>query len=260
MRNYVTNYKMHYSKIGGEQKMICNFEDFCRELSECGFSMGGGNAKGIYTVIPYDWTEQENYDSPVKWHTGDPETDPWEWRMRVLQERNDIAYAKAFFRTSGYITKEWYPLFYSVRRKGETFEDAYEDGTVSQTAKQIYEIISERETALHEIKQLGDFRREDNSKFDRALIELQMRMFITMCGTAQKVNRYGIAYGWNSTVFTTVEDFWEKRGISLPTLDPAESQEKIRAQIMKLNPDAKQKKIEKFIKGYGIAFAMQNGF
>ena len=249
MRNYVTNYKMHYSKIGGEQKMICNFEDFCRELSECGFSMGGGNAKGIYAVIPYDWTEQENYDSPVKWHTGDPETDPWEWRMRVLEERDDIAYAKVFFRTSGYITKEWYPLFYSVRRKGETFEDAYEDGTVSQTAKLIYEIISEKETALHEIKQLGDFRREDNSKFDRALIELQMRMFITMCGTAQKVNRYGIAYGWNSTVFTTVEDFWEKRGISLPTLDPAESQEKIRAQIMKLNPDAKQKKIEKFIKG-----------
>lgn len=41
-------------------KMICNFEDFCRELSECGFSMGGGNAKGIYSVIPYDWTEQEN--------------------------------------------------------------------------------------------------------------------------------------------------------------------------------------------------------
>ena len=249
MRNYVTNYKMHYSKIGGEQKMICNFEDFCRELSECGFSMGGGNAKGIYAVIPYDWTEQENYDSPVKWHTGDPETDPWEWRMRVLQERDDIAYAKVFFRTSGYITKEWYPLFYSVRRKGETFEDAYEDGTVSQTAKLIYEIISEKETALHEIKQLGGFRREDNSKFDRALVELQMRMFITMCGTAQKVNRYGIAYGWNSTVFTTVEDFWEKRGISLPALDPAESQERIRAQIMKLNPDAKQKKIEKFIKG-----------
>lgn len=230
-------------------KMICNFEDFCRELSECGFSMGGGNAKGIYTVIPYDWTEQENYDSPIKWHTGDRETDPWEWRMRVLQERNDIAYAKVFFRTSGYITKEWYPLFYSVRRKGETFEDAYEDGTVSQTAKLIYEIISEKETALHEIKQLGGFRREDNSKFDRALIELQMRMFITMCGAAQKVNRYGIAYGWNSTVFTTVEDFWEKRGISLPALDPAESEEKIRAQIMKLNPDAEQKKIEKFIKG-----------
>ena len=62
--------------------MIRNFSDFCTELIASGFSMGGGNAKGIYAVIPYDWTEQEAVDSPVKWHTGDPETDPWEWRMR----------------------------------------------------------------------------------------------------------------------------------------------------------------------------------
>ena len=229
--------------------MICNFEDFCVELSEYGFSMGGGNAKGIYSVIPYDWAEQENYDSPIKWHTGDPKTDPWEWRMRVLEERDDIAYAKVFFRTSGYITKEWYPLYYSVRRKGETLEDAYENGTISQTARQIYEIIADREVTLHEIKQLGGFRREDNSRFERALVELQMRMFITMCGREQKVNRYGIAYGWNSTVFTTVEDFWVKRGMSLTESDPESSYEKIRAQIMKLNPDAGQKKIEKFIRG-----------
>ena len=169
--------------------------------------------------------------------------------MRVLEERDDIAYAKVFFRTSGYITKEWYPLFYSVRRKGETLEDAYENGTISQTARQIYEIIADREVTLHEIKQLGGFRREDNSRFERALVELQMRMFITMCGREQKVNRYGIAYGWNSTVFTTVEDFWVKRGMSLTESDPESSYEKIRAQIMKLNPDAGQKKIEKFIRG-----------
>ena len=115
--------------------MIHNFADFCKELSECGFSMGGGNAKGIYAVIPYDWKEQEFVDSPVKWHTGDPETDPWEWRMRVLEERDDIAYAKVFFKTSGFITKEWYPYFYAVRRNGETFEEAYESGTISQTVR-----------------------------------------------------------------------------------------------------------------------------
>ena len=27
--------------------MIQNFEDFCRELNTCGFSMGGGNAKDL---------------------------------------------------------------------------------------------------------------------------------------------------------------------------------------------------------------------
>lgn len=210
---------------------------------------GGGNAKGIWSVIPYDWTAQEYGGCPVRWHTGDPETDPWEWRMRVLEEREDIAYGKVFFQTSGYIAKEWYPFFYAVRRSGETFSDAYENGTISQTAKRIYEIVSDGEVAFHEIKQLGGFRREDKAKFDRAMVELQMGMFITMCGRAQKVNQYGIAYGWNSTVFTTVEDFWEKRGFSLPDLDPEESYEAVRAQVLRLNPAAEEKKIKKFIRG-----------
>lgn len=229
--------------------MIHNFADFYKELLECGFSMGGGNAKGIYAVVPYDWKEQEYIDSPVKWHTGDPETDPWEWRMRVLEERDDIAYAKVFFKTSGFITKEWFPYFYAVRRGGETFEEAYENGTMSQMAKRIYEIVSEGEMAFHEIKQAGYFTKEDNAGFERAIVELQMRMFITMCGRAQKVNKYGEAYGWSSTVFTTVEDFWEKRGVILPDLDPKTSYEKIREQITRLNPEAADKKIEKFIRG-----------
>lgn len=206
--------------------MIHNFEDFCNELSECGFSMGGGNAKGIYAVIPYDWREQEFVDSPVRWHTGDPETDPWEWRMRVLEERDDIAYAKVFFKTSGFITREWYPYFYAVRRNGETFEEAYENGTISQMAKRIYEIVSAGEIAFHEIKQAGYFTREANAGFERAIVELQMRMFITMCGRTQKLNQYGEGYGWNSTVFTTVEDFWQKRGVLLPDVDPRRAAKK----------------------------------
>lgn len=234
-------------KVGKD--MIHNFSDFCNELLECGFSMGGGNAKGIYAVVPYDWKEQEFIDTPVKWHTGNPETDPWEWRMRVLEERDDIAYAKVFFKTSGFITKEWYPYFYAVRRNRETFEEAYDSGTISHMAKRIYEIVSEGEIAFHEIKQAGYFGREDNAAFERAIVELQMRMFITMSGRAQKVNKYGEAYGWSSTVFTTVEDFWEKRGLILPDLDPKESFEKIREQILRLNPEAAEKKMERFIRG-----------
>ena len=102
--------------------MIQNFADFCRELLSCGFSMGGGNAKGIFALIDYDWTNQDVLDTPVKWHCGDPEVDPWEWRMRVLEERTDIAYSKVFFKTSGFITRDWYPFFYAVRRNGESFE------------------------------------------------------------------------------------------------------------------------------------------
>lgn len=229
--------------------MINNFSDFCDVLMKCGFSMGGGNPKGIYAVIPYGWQEQDSILSPIKWHTGDFETDPWEWRMRVLEERDDIAYSKLFFRSSGYITKDWYPYFYAVRRNGETFDEVYENGTISEMAKQIYAIVSAGEIPLHEIKKKGGFSREDNAKFERALVELQMRMFITMCGRAQKKNKYGEGYGWNSTVFTTVENFWYTRSFTLPHLNPIESYALIKTQILKLNPIAKQKAIDKFIRG-----------
>ena len=66
--------------------MVQCFEDFCDELLKSGFSLGGGSDKGIYAIVPFDWTEQPA-DTPVRWHTGDPKTDPWEWRMRVLEER-----------------------------------------------------------------------------------------------------------------------------------------------------------------------------
>lgn len=230
--------------------MINNFSDFCSALYNCGFSMGGGNAKGIFALIPNNWNEQGTIESLVKWHTTDPETDPWEWRMRVLEEREDIAYSKVFFRASGYITKEWYPYFYAVRRKGLSFEQEYGDGTLSNMAKRIYEIIfSNGEAALHEMKQLGGFTKEENSAFERAIIELQMRMFITMSGSKQKTNRFGEGYGWYSTIFTTVEDFWSKRNFELESLDYDFSYKKIKEQVLKLYPDANSKKIDKFIKG-----------
>ncbi len=229
--------------------MIQNFDDFCRELNHCGFSMGGGNAKGIFALIDYDWLNQDILGTPVKWHCGDPEVDPWEWRMRVLEERTDIAYSKLFFKTSGFITKDWYSCFYAVRRNGETFESSYERGGISHTAKRIYDIVRDGYMALHEIKTLGGFGKEDKSQFDRAMVELQMGMFITMTGRQQKKNKYGIEYGWNSTVFTTVENFWAERGFEIPELDADESYEKIRQQILLLNPTAEEKTIRKFIVG-----------
>ena len=42
--------------------MIRIFEDFCRELNSSGFSMGGGNAKGIFALIDYNWLHQDIID------------------------------------------------------------------------------------------------------------------------------------------------------------------------------------------------------
>lgn len=231
--------------------MIQNYNDFVAALLQAGFSMGGGNSAGIFAVVPWSWDEIPPYDTPVKWHTGDPETDPWEWRIRVLDERSDIAYGKLFFKKSGYITKEFYPYFLAARRGGITAEEAYEEGNMSQYAKRIYDIVAEYETLpLHAIKQVGGFSKDDASKFDRALVELQMNLYLTMCGRQQKLSQKGELYGWSSTVFCTVERYFGAEVFEhAQSIVQAEAVETIARRVLRLNPAAEAKKILKFIKG-----------
>ena len=229
---------------------IQNYDDFCGALLDAGFSMGGGNNEGVFGLINYGWENQPE-GAKVVWHTGDPEYDPWEWRIRVLDEREDIAYSKLFFNKSGYIAKDWYPCFLAARRGGTSLHEEYETGTVSNYAKKIYELISENLVLpLHAIKQLGGFGKEDKSKFDRALTELQMKLYITMCGRQQKISEAGTAYSWSSTVFCTTEQFWGKTVFQeAAKLSKEQAIEMITGQIYKLNPDAAGKKIAKFICG-----------
>jgi len=229
--------------------MICNYNDFVGALLDAGFSMGGGSSDGIYSVIDWSWNEEPPYDTPVRWHTGEPETDPWEWRMRVLDERSDIAYAKLFSKRSGFITKEWYPYFLAVRRGGLTFDEAYDDGTISYYAKRIYDVVIDNGALpTHSIKQLAGFGQGDKSNFDKALTELQMKMHLTMCGRQQKSSMLGINIAWASTVLTTTENFFgEEVFEEAASVTKESAYDRIREQILKLNPSAQEKKIAKFI-------------
>lgn len=234
------------------ESMIRCYDDFVAELLKAGFSMGGGSDDGVYSVISWSWEDSPPYDTPVRWHTGDPETDPWEWRMRVLEERSDIAYSKLFFKKSGYITEKWYPYFLAVRRNNRTFDEAYADGTLSYEAKLLYDIIREQGAVpLHTLKALSGLgAKESKSRFDRGLTELQMRMYVTMCARKQKQSQAGDEYGWFSTVFCTVERFFPAAVFEkAASLMPEEAADAIRRQISALNPKTDRKQSEKFIRG-----------
>jgi len=239
--------------------LIQNYNDFVETLLTAGFSMGTGRGDGIYAIVTWGWRETPPYDTPVEWHTECPETDPWEWRMRVLEERNDIAYGKVFFKKTGFITKEWYPYFLAARRSnGLSFEEAYADGHISHAARRVYDVIVQNGSLpSNSIKSLAGFKREDKSVFERALVELQMKMFVTMCGRHEQSHMA-------SNVFCTVDRFFQEHDI--PTdLGFFESKDdvlkkaaaiskdaaikKITRQVLKLNPHAEEKKILKFICG-----------
>jgi len=229
---------------------IHNYSDFCEVLLEAGFSMGGGNDEGIFAAVSFGWKDEPS-ESPLRWHTGDAETDPWEWRVRVLRERDDVAYGKFFFKKSGYITREWFPYFLAARRGDASLSDSYYDGHVSQAAKRIHSVILGSEHGVlpvEEIKRLGGFGKEDKSAFDRAIAELQGDLFVTMCGTNRHVNAKGEEYGWNSMMYCTTESFWGAEVFAeAATLTQADASAAITERILMLNPSAEAKKIAKFI-------------
>ena len=230
---------------------IKEYQGFVEALLKSGFSMGGGNDEGVFSLIPWSWDETPPYETPVRWHTGEKETDPWEWRMRVLDERRDIAYGKVFFKKSGYITRAFAPYFLAARRGKEEFAGAYAEGTLSHAAKRIYNAVLEYGTLpLHAIKQIASFGAEEKSRFDSALTELQMRMFLTMCGRQQKLSQKGEEYGWYSTVFCTTEQFWgEEVFAEAASIKKDDAIKAISDQVYVLNPQAEEKKIRKFILG-----------
>ena len=232
--------------------MIACYDDFVRELLAAGFSSGSGNPHGVFSLIPFTWEEQPYItDSPIRWHTEEPETDPWEWRMRVLYERRDIAYAKLFRRASGFITKEWYPDFISLRRGGDTFAEAWETGSVTHAMKRIYDAVERLGPVLSpELKREAGFGKEESALFEQALTDLQMRMFLTICGQGKRRNKFGQEYGWYCAKLCTVEQFWGDAFIqNALVLDPSDAEARLTAQALRLNPEAKKQDIRRFLFG-----------
>ena len=171
--------------------------------------------------------------------------------MRVLEDRDDISYAKVFFQRSGYITRAWAPAFLAARRDGATFDDAYEDGKMSHAAKRVYDVVrAGGALPVHIIRQEAGFGKEEKSRFERAIVELQMRMYITVSGRQQKRSNRGEEYGWASAVYCTTEAFWGEAVCAEAAAIPGtEAAERIAARVRTLNPDVEAKRLAKFIRG-----------
>lgn len=230
---------------------IHHYNDFIAALEEAGFAMAGGSADGIYSIIPWGWDAEPPYDTRVTWHSGKPDLDPWIWRLRVLEEGGRFAYGKVFFKKGGFITRQWYPHFLKVRRKGQTMEEAFAEGRISYEAKEAYDaVVRLQPVPLHTLKAELGITRDSKSSFDRALVELQMGLWVTISGARPKQSQDGQDYGWSSTVFTTTEAFWGPEVFDeAGTLSEKAAHEAIREQIVRLNPEARAAKMNRFIDG-----------
>ena len=192
------------------------------------------------------------------WWTGDPETDPWEWRQ-IASRHPDIAYGKFFDKKAGFISKEWFPTFANYRRNGYDFEALFEDEFAPYRDKKIMDAFCLDDEAVgkeimsNELKEMAGFGKcKDGSagekNFDGTLTGLQMQTYLIVSDFRQKKNRKGQGYGWYIAAYETPETKWGYDFVSSGYgEDPADSWKSIAKQVKTVIPEADDEAIWKVL-------------
>ena len=196
----------------------------------------------------------EEHTMASQWWTGNPETDPWEWRM-ILAADESIAYGKFFNKTAGFISKDFFPTFANYRRNGYDFDALFEDELASYRAKKIMDVFDlndesvGRQIMSSEVKQLAGFSKDGGEKnFEGVITDLQMQTYLIMGDFKQKKNKKGVTYGWHIAVMETPETKWGRGVVSACyNEDPAESWKKIVTRMHESFPEATDDQIRKML-------------
>lgn len=185
------------------------------------------------------------------WWSGDPEKDPWEWRI-ILSRHKDIAYGKFFNKKAGYVSKKRFPVFANYRRNGYDFEALVGDELASHRARKIMNALelddelAGLEMLSFELKEKARFGKGGEKNFEGSITDLQMQTFLLVSDFRQKVNKKGQSYGWHIAALETPETKWGYDYIAEGYKEPPEeSWNKIVKRIRKICPDAEADQIRK---------------
>ena len=203
-------------------ELLLTYEDFLRYVNQTGLlAFYGKMPAGIPTLQAL--TLEKN------WHTGDAETDPWQWKDRAAQEHT-LAFGCVLNGYKGFLSKDLYPLFYDAFCEKETLEERYYEGHVSKTEMDVFRLFesgavlstADVRSALHVTKKQGA------AALDTALKSLQRQFLLSVCGNKRKLSFDGLAYGWPANAYCLTE-LWAGDWLSEPRISRQEAREVILA-------------------------------
>ena len=187
------------------------------------------------------------------WWTDDPARDPWAWRQ-ILARDPEIAYGKFFDKKTGFISKEWFPVFANYRRNGYDFDALCDDGLAPYRNHRLMdafepdEQMNSLELLSYKAKQKAGFGKDGQKNFEGVLAELQMQTYLIMSDFRQKKNKKGQAYGWHIAALETPETKWGHAFIASGYQEePMESCRKIIDRVRQYFPDAEEKALRKML-------------
>lgn len=178
-------------------RLTC-YSDFLERVDELGFMPMGAAVAGL----PFLGEEVD----PASWHTGDVETDPWQWKDRAAAEKR-AAYGCILGGEKGFVSARFYPIFLAACRPLEPMPERYESGVVNQTTWQLWSLF-QAQTGLNtsEVRQLMKVTAKSGaSRVETSLGALQAEFYITVSGVRRRVAKNGKPFGWPASVFDRVE-------------------------------------------------------
>ncbi|MBN1286310.1 MAG: hypothetical protein JXB47_13005 [Anaerolineae bacterium] len=124
----------------------------------------------------------------------------WDWKDTLLGARRWY-YAKVLRRRATLVSLDLLPTFYALSPNYGDYEadylEAYKDGELSAEAKVIYEaLLSEGPLHTVELRRAARLAADSaKSRFERALVELQVRLMVQPTGVAEAgAWRYAFVY------------------------------------------------------------------
>jgi len=208
----------------------------------------------------------ENLTDPSCWWCGDPDTDPWEWRI-TLTRTGKVAYGKFFGNKAGFISKKWFPCFANYRREGYDFDARYEDGKAGRREKLLMELfipegidmwnvdpgsLAEQncssELYTFEMKEKAGFGKGGEKNFEGMLTRLQMQTYLTAKDFRPRLNKKGEEFGWPVALMTPPEYIWGYEFVTGGYTDTPEMSVKKIVKQMQKHFSAKEEQIKRIFK------------
>lgn len=220
--------------------MLRTYAEFLAFAEECGVMVFAGK-------FIVGFPNLDRMTSPLQWHTGDPETDPWQWRDRAAVEKR-LAFGNILGGHKGFLSPPLYPLFYSACRPDGSMEDRYRWGHVKRLVWDVYRLFEENGSLdTGDIRRMMNVRKSEGaSAVDGAIVRLQREFYITVSGNRRKISFDGTEYGWPANTYQLV-DSWAAEWLKEPLLSTAEAREKILGYCAALDQKIDIKKTEKLL-------------
>jgi len=165
----------------------------------------------------------------------------WKWKGEVINEGHCV-YGKFFNKKAGFISREWWPDFYNVRRSAapQPKEESVEE-TILLMLQEHGSMITRQLRSM-----CGFTGPKMRSRFDSYVTRLQMECRIVTEDFVYPRDQHGRDYGWGWSLLTTPEMLYGHEAC-LTDRTPGESYERIYSHLSSILPNATEKQIKKLI-------------